>query len=135
MDVGCFQVNLLHHPAAFANLEEAFNPLANARYAARFLTTLRANTGTWDLAVGQYHSATPAIGEPYRERVMAALNPQIRTAAIGTQTLRIPAASISPGRLAMRADPYVILVRSSLTLTKTLRRDTSADPHVIRIKG
>ncbi len=37
IDVGCLQINLRHHPAAFASLEEAFEPLANARYAARFL--------------------------------------------------------------------------------------------------
>ncbi|MCB4820821.1 transglycosylase SLT domain-containing protein [Roseicella sp. GB24] len=40
IDVGCLQVNLLHHPDAFASLEDAFDPLANARYAARFLRQL-----------------------------------------------------------------------------------------------
>ncbi len=37
IDVGCLQVNLMFHPAAFASLEQAFDPMANARYAARFL--------------------------------------------------------------------------------------------------
>src|SRR5579884_4260905 len=35
IDVGCMQINLMHHPDAFATLDEAFDPLANARYAAR----------------------------------------------------------------------------------------------------
>ena len=34
IDVGCMQVNLLHHADAFASLEQAFDPVANARYAA-----------------------------------------------------------------------------------------------------
>ncbi|MDO9709130.1 lytic transglycosylase domain-containing protein [Paracraurococcus lichenis] len=74
IDVGCLQVNLLHHPAAFASLEEAFEPLANARYAARFLRELQARAGgAWEQAVAWYHSATPERGEAYRLRVMAAL--------------------------------------------------------------
>ena len=36
IDVGCGQINLMHHPDAFANLELAFDPQANATYAARF---------------------------------------------------------------------------------------------------
>jgi hypothetical protein len=34
IDVGCFQVNLAHHPDAFVSLEDAFDPHANADYAA-----------------------------------------------------------------------------------------------------
>ena len=43
IDVGCLQVNLHHHPRAFASLDEAFDPVANARYAGLFLTRLRQN--------------------------------------------------------------------------------------------
>ena len=71
LDVGCFQINLFYHPMAFANLDEAFDPLANARYAARFLTALRTEAGSWNLAIARYHSAVPDIGEPYRQKVMA----------------------------------------------------------------
>lgn len=71
IDVGCFQINLLHHPAAFATLEEAFDPQANAAYAAHFLLDLRSRTGSWEQAVAAYHSSTPELGEPYRNRVMA----------------------------------------------------------------
>src|SRR6185437_9297498 len=34
IDVGCFQINLGWHPGAFASLEQAFDPVANANYAA-----------------------------------------------------------------------------------------------------
>lgn len=70
-DVGCMQVNLHHHPRAFADLEEAFDPVANAAYAGQFLRSLYALTGSWVGAAGRYHSATPERGEPYRERVVA----------------------------------------------------------------
>ena len=74
IDVGCLQVNLLHHPGAFASVEDAFDPLANARYAAGFLRELQARAGgDWGLAVARYHSATPERGEAYRLRVMASL--------------------------------------------------------------
>jgi len=72
IDVGCFQVNLAYHPDAFDTLESAFEPQANARAAARFLSALRGRTGTWDAAIAAYHSATPERGIPYRQRVMAA---------------------------------------------------------------
>lgn len=71
VDVGCFQVNLHYHPQAFASLHEAFDPLANALYAARFLRELHARLGNWPGAVAAYHSSTPAYGLPYRNRVFA----------------------------------------------------------------
>ena len=71
IDVGCLQVNLAHHPQAFASLEQAFDPLANARYAGQFLALLRARTGGWDSAVAHYHSASPDRGGPYQARVLA----------------------------------------------------------------
>ena len=45
IDVGCMQVNLFHHPDAFASLEEAFDPASNVRYAAGFLVRLHAQAG------------------------------------------------------------------------------------------
>ena len=71
IDVGCLQVNLLHHPHAFASLAQAFDPAANAAYAARYLTALFAETGDWLAAAGAYHSHTPALGTPYRHAVLA----------------------------------------------------------------
>lgn len=71
IDVGCFQISLLYHPAAFADLNEAFDPVANANYAARYLVTLKNHYGSWQQAVAMYHSADPELGGPYRERVFA----------------------------------------------------------------
>ena len=75
IDVGCMQVNLMHHAAAFSSLDEAFDPPANARYGARFLLDLRLRTGSWDNAAAGYHSATPELGVPYAMRVLAIYMP------------------------------------------------------------
>jgi hypothetical protein len=72
IDVGCMQVNLFHHPDAFATLDLAFDPATNAAYAARFLRELLAQTGSWARATAAYHSFTPELGEDYRRRVAAA---------------------------------------------------------------
>jgi hypothetical protein len=69
IDVGCFQINLRYHLGAFPTLQDAFDPLANARYAARFLKSLHAQTGSWDAAVGCYHSATNSLAAPYAAAV------------------------------------------------------------------
>jgi hypothetical protein len=71
IDVGCMQVNLMHHPTAFASLEQAFDPIANADYAADFLARLYDDVRSWPKAVGMYHSATPELGNPYQAKVMA----------------------------------------------------------------
>ena len=83
VDVGCFQINLRHHPMAFSGLEEAFDPQANAAYAARFLSALRARTGSWESAVAAYHSAMPERGSAYRARVLASW-PQANMPPIAT---------------------------------------------------
>ena len=69
IDIGCMQVNLMHHPTAFATLDDAFEPMVNARYAARFLTALYRQTGDWNLAAANYHSANADRGEDYQRRV------------------------------------------------------------------
>ena len=71
IDVGCFQVDLYYHPYAFANLEEAFDPGANARAAARILTLGRLGGTGWDGAIAAYHSAIPLLGAVYLQKVRA----------------------------------------------------------------
>jgi len=73
VDVGCMQINLQQHPHAFASLDTAFDPRMNAKYASRFLNELFASTGSWTKAAQWYHSATPALGIPYGQKVMALL--------------------------------------------------------------
>jgi len=79
IDVGCLQVNLMYHPAAFANLDQAFDPSANARYAARFLDALYDRTKDWAQAAGDYHSQTAALGAAYRAQVLARWHPSAST--------------------------------------------------------
>jgi len=71
IDVGCAQVNLQHHPTAFSSLDSAFDPQTNLAYAARFLRSLHAASGSWPLAAAAYHSQTPDIGYEYARKVMA----------------------------------------------------------------
>ncbi len=81
-DVGCFQINYKWHGAQFASIEQMFDPLENALYAARFLRQLHAELGSWTLAAGAYHSRTPELARSYAVRfdtVRAALGrPQER---------------------------------------------------------
>ena len=84
IDVGCMQVNLMYHPNAFASLEEAFDPPANALYAARFLNSLYGASQSWVQATAAYHSETPAIGADYQRRVATRwLMPNLATVAYG----------------------------------------------------
>jgi hypothetical protein len=69
-DVGCFQINYKWHHEAFDSIDEMFEPLTNARYAARFLRELFSELGSWDRAAGAYHSRTPALAESYRARFL-----------------------------------------------------------------
>jgi len=70
IDVGCVQVNLLHHPDAFASLDEAFDPATNVAYGGRFLRALYLEIGNWPDAAAAYHSRTPDLAAPYLQRVL-----------------------------------------------------------------
>jgi hypothetical protein len=98
IDVGCGQINLMYHPTAFPNLDVAFDPVANASYAARFLKELYAQTGDWNKATAMYHSATPDIGAEYQHRVMAVLpeEQQLAGRAGPTPLAQAWAATINP---------------------------------------
>lgn len=69
IDVGCMQINLMHHRQAFGSLDEAFDPLTNVRYAASFLKTLAADQGSWAKAAAYYHSQNPDRYRGYRSKV------------------------------------------------------------------
>jgi hypothetical protein len=72
IDVGCFQIDLFYHPAVFRRVEDAFDPGANAEYAAAFLARLHAATHDWARAVASYHSARAGLGQPYAAAVLGA---------------------------------------------------------------
>lgn len=70
VDVGCFQVDLRYHGAAFGSLADAFDPMRNATVAARFLADLHRAARDWTQAIGRYHTAG-AAGPDYASRVLA----------------------------------------------------------------
>ena len=65
-DIGCFQINFRWHGENFGSIEEMFDPDINATYAAKFLSSLHAETGDWTAAAGAFHSRTEAQAEGYR---------------------------------------------------------------------
>ncbi|MEX0970423.1 MAG: transglycosylase SLT domain-containing protein [Paracoccaceae bacterium] len=67
-DVGCFQLNHRWHGMHFTSIEAMFNPMINARYAARFLSDLYDELGSWSAAAGAYHSRTPSYASRYTAR-------------------------------------------------------------------
>ena len=69
LDIGCFQVNHRWHAENFASLDAMFDPLTNARYAARFLSDLYAETGDWPAAIAAYHSRSEGAATRYLEKI------------------------------------------------------------------
>jgi hypothetical protein len=94
IDVGCMQINLQQHPDAFASLDQAFDPVVNATYAAHFLQQLKDQTGTWPIATAWYHSATPDLGADYERKVMAAWPEEMKQ---GDAATPVPAIVRPPG--------------------------------------
>lgn len=102
IDVGCFQVDLEDHPGAFGSLAQAFDPRANADYAAGFLNRLRTKLGSWNAAIAGYHSQTAALGLPYERLVRAAWH------------------GAAPSAPAFAPDPYVIRVAAGSGLPRVV---------------
>ena len=69
IDVGCMQINLHHHPHAFSNLSQAFDPARNVAYAAGLVIGHYRRTGDLKTAVAHYHSADPETYGAYQAKV------------------------------------------------------------------
>ncbi len=69
IDVGCMQVNLMYHGENFANLSQAFEPIYNISYAAKFLRSHYNNTNSWTKATAAYHSMQSSRGADYYRKV------------------------------------------------------------------
>jgi hypothetical protein len=78
IDVGCLQVNLKYHPKAFDNLDNAFDPDINARYAANLFAKLRRANRSITRAVAHYHSTTRHYNRPYTKKVVKLWNKERR---------------------------------------------------------
>lgn len=68
LDIGCFQLNHRWHGPRFSSLDQMFDPQANARYAAGFLSDLHRETGSWPLAISAYHSRNAGPAAAYLAR-------------------------------------------------------------------
>jgi hypothetical protein len=74
IDVGCMQISLKHHPKAFESLEQAFTPQHNIDYGAQFLKQKYLSLGSWDKAIGHYHSGNQERAQKYRLSVQKIAN-------------------------------------------------------------
>jgi hypothetical protein len=75
IDVGCMQINLGHHPKAFANLDDALEPMLNIEYAAQFLLSNYQKYGNWKEAIAAYHSKSN-LGKIYLAKITTLLSKQ-----------------------------------------------------------
>lgn len=110
IDIGCFQINYFWHGRHFYSAAEMFEPLANARYAARFVKQLYAETGDWRQAAGAFHSRTPHHAKRYLARFdefHAALRksnlPHLR---VTSETYNRFTAQNAPAALPVTSDSY-----------------------------
>ncbi len=134
IDVGCMQVNLRWHPTAFATLAEAFDPRANADYAARYLLALFRQTGSWPAAMASYHSGQPSGGGLYACQVQAQIArlqgqappPCAATLDLGPAVAAMPASRV---HLASAGGPRTRIVSGAeLRLAATAPADGIGDP-------
>ena len=112
IDVGCGQINLYWHPFAFADLNTAFDPEANAEYAAAFMASLFRRHGDWTQAVAHYHSNRPE----HQQRYVASVSANLDGFALGS----LPSPTIAPSSLADGWD------RSTAIAVFRVRRESSA---------
>jgi hypothetical protein len=67
--VGCMQLSVKHHHAAFHKLESMMDPRDNIRYAGHYLVELRQQTGSWSRAVARYQGGPQRQAHRYTCRV------------------------------------------------------------------
>ncbi len=109
-DVGCFQINYKWHGENFASIEDMFDPMANARYAAQYLRALYAEKGSWEGAAGAYHSRTPEFAERYAARFTRFRNDLLATTGAEIPTIPdIVLAAYGADDAAPRVNTYPLL--------------------------
>lgn len=124
IDVGCMQVNLMHHPRAFADLDQAFDPAANAAYAVQFLFLLYRQTRDWPLATAYYHSATPDLGEEYQRLVFG----KVITSMGGSGGLRAPVGAFIAPDERYAAIPPARLIFGAMTPARPVKTNFAGTP-------
>jgi hypothetical protein len=117
IDVGCMQISLRHHPNAFPDLATALDPVSNVDYGALFLASLKARSGDWLVASGDYHSTTPGFGDTYRNLVQIAWTGGV-----------LPGPMVNVVRATMPAGAAIIDIRSIGDATVVRRLDNQGQP-------
>ncbi len=74
IDLGCMQINWLHHGHNFKSIEHALEPRINVHFGAMFLKQKFDKSGNWHKAIAHYHSATPERGTKYSQSVFKIAN-------------------------------------------------------------
>jgi soluble lytic murein transglycosylase-like protein len=74
IDLGCMQINWMHHGHNFRSVEHALEPRINVHFGAMFLRKKFEQVGNWHKAIAHYHSATPKLGEKYSQSVFKIAN-------------------------------------------------------------
>ncbi|WP_417806282.1 lytic transglycosylase domain-containing protein [Thioclava sp.] len=133
-DVGCFQINYKWHGENFSSIEEMFDPLANGRYAARFLSDLQAEMGDWKKAAGAFHSRTKKYAEKYSARFSSIRMKYLHEDGVSPS---------APSRLATGQTPKLQTDKNSeipeipdivLTQQETRRKDTRQNTYPLLIR-
>lgn len=94
IDLGCLQINFQYHREWLADHATALDPNWNVAYGARLLRNLAAQHGSWEKAVGFYHSANPLRQASYLANVARNYCDAGKTAALCQR--RAPALAGAP---------------------------------------
>lgn len=84
IDIGCMQINHRYHARQFPSLAAMFEPRQNVDYAARFLKQLKAQEGTWTLAVARYNAGPD--NNPAQKRYVCAVIANMVASGFGSWT-------------------------------------------------
>jgi len=72
IDIGVMQINYRWHGKEFTNLSEMLEVNNNIEYAAKLLSSLYKEHGSWHKATRLYHSATPKYHKQYSKKIITA---------------------------------------------------------------
>lgn len=116
IDIGCFQINFRWHSQAFPSVSSMFDPERNALYAATFLKQLLQETGSWEGAVGAYHSRLEEAATGYVAKVKAHLD----------EPANIEAPPVIQAVTPSRKNTYPLLHGGAGTMGSLVRNDARA---------
>ena len=95
-DIGCFQINHRWHGEAFASFDQMFDPISNAAYAAKFMSSLFDEGGSWSWAAGAYHSRTTSLAAKYRTRFDRIISTLSETPTDGNLPVIVASSEVAP---------------------------------------